>query len=86
MELSFALEPLLDALAGFARKIRLNGLRQVVRMFLGGLTQKTNLPAIPAAPFAHQQMQPEAKSFTSRECAVHGFGLQAGDIPATGNE
>src|SRR5439155_2113448 len=49
---------------------------------LRGRAQKSNLPAIPPAPLAEQQMNSQTQALTERERAVERVGLQTRSFPA----
>jgi len=64
------LEPLLDPLSRFVRKLLRNGFRQFIRMLVGRRAQKSDLLHIAAAPFTKHEMNTQAESLAQRELAV----------------
>ena len=64
------LESLLDPLSRFVRKLLRDRFRQLFRMLVGRIPQKSDLLPITAAPFTEQEMNTQAEPLAPRELAV----------------
>jgi hypothetical protein len=68
-------QSLLDAFTRFDGEFLRCGVRQFFRMFVRGLSQKTDSLSIAPTPLADCQMQPKSHSFGTRQRVVEPFGL-----------
>jgi hypothetical protein len=76
------LQPLLDALARRGGQGRWQTGLLVFIVFLRGGTQKSNVPAVPTAPLAEEQMNSQTQALAERERAIERIGLQTYRFPA----
>ena len=53
---------------------------------MGGAAQEAKLPAVAAAPFADEQVQPQADAFGGGQRMVNGPGLRPRGFAAVGRE
>ena len=53
---------------------------------VGGASQKFQLLAVAAAPFAEEEMDAQAEAFEKRQRTIHAFGLQPAGLLATRRE
>ena len=60
------------------------GIGQFVMVLMRGDAQEPDLFAVTAAPFADEQMQPEAKPFRQREGMIEGLGLRPRGLTTIG--
>jgi len=62
------------------------GLGKFLGMLMGGVLEKTDLPAISAAPFAQLKVQPEAGAPRGWQRMLQRLGLEPERLPAGRHE
>jgi hypothetical protein len=76
MGMAVVLKRTLDPLACFGAQLLRSGLAPFLGMLLHRLPEETNLPSIPAAPFAYKQMKPQTESFEEGQRMIERARLQ----------
>jgi hypothetical protein len=80
----FDAQPLLHSLTGGIRKFLVSGIYQLIGVFVGCVTEETNLLSISATPFAKQEMNPKADALENWQSVIQRFRLKTTGLPATG--
>jgi hypothetical protein len=75
-----------NALARLGGKAGGRSLGEFLGMVMGGVLEKTDLPAILAAPFAELEMQPQTGAARGWQGMLQGLGLQPERLPAGRHE
>lgn len=77
-------QPLLHSLAGGIGESLGGGVRQLIGVFVGRVTEEAKLGSKPATPFAEPQMNPQAEALENWQFVIQRLGLKTAGLPAAG--